>query len=1003
MNIRPVILATLIAPLSVVADEPTKEQQELYLNKVLPILAENCFRCHSAQEQKDKGGLTLDTREAMLKGGDTGPAVVPGDTAKSLLLTAVSYKDADLQMPPKGDKLKPEQVAILTEWVKDGAPVSSNASAVKSKLTGLTDKARAHWAYQPVKKPEIPVNKNQQWCRTPVDCFVLQKLEAENMLPAPDAPKETLIRRAYYDLLGIPPSPAEVDAFLADNSRDAWAKVVDRLLAMPQYGERWGRHWLDTARYSDTAGSNANGLDYKLANAWTYRDWVINAFNQDMPYDQFIVNQLAADLLPKEQQGRNGENLAALGFITVGERFGNGNDQINERIDTLSKGFLAMTVACARCHDHMFDPISQKDYYALHGIFSSISEPRNKPQIGELPPRDQLLDFSQKEAVMMKDIRDTYYTQIRKINQGFRLKAPQYLEALTQSKEVPVSPDDAKMDAKPDPKDPKAKAARPMNRTPSPYFAFIRANGLDDDTARLLERRANKREDAVFGPLARLAEISSKDWAAKMPPLLVEIQKGAMGRSKTKVNSVVSEVFRGVKPESLKSIKDVWALYDKVFAAAAPKSSVWMDQMAMTSGSSIPGVDDALGDLMQVPMQVQPGGNLSYYDYRAIVDKLPNKLQGPLQGVLTRYNDMMLTHPGAPAHAMIVAEAQPKDSPVFIRGEANSKGDLVPRRFLDILSPGGKAKPFTQGSGRLELAKCIADKNNPLTARVAVNRIWMHHFGEGFIPTPDDLGTMSEKPTHPELLDWLASYFMETNWSVKKLHRVILLSRAYQESSHIPVGSDYTDRDPYNKMLWRANVRRLDFESVRDSLLTFSGQLDKSLGGKPVNLTDEPYSFRRSVYGYVDRGNLPELMAAFDFSKPDMANSRRTSTVVPQQALFLMNSPMTVDVVRRIVNRPEYLRAADDRGRVSALYHIVFQRAPTPDEYKLALAFVKSETDDVEANSFVYQGKVRGARGGNNGMAAIKNDGLRVARRGLNPWETFTQVLLLSNEAAYVN
>jgi hypothetical protein len=329
---------------------------------------------------KDKGGLTLDTREAIIKGGDTGPSVVPGDPDKSLLVTAVAYTDPELQMPPKGEKLKPEQVAALKEWVKMGAADLLDAAAVKSKLSGLTDKARQHWAYQPVKKPAVPVNKNQQWCRTPVDAFILQKLEGAEMFPSPDAPKETLLRRVTYSLTGLPPTPQELQAFLADNTPQAWTRVVERLLASPQYGERWGRHWLDTARYADTAGSNADNLDYRFPHAWTYRDWVIKAINDDMPYDQFIVHQLAADYLPKEQQGPKGENLAALGFITVGERFGNVNDQINERIDTVSKGFFGLTVSCARCHDHMFDPISQKDYYAMHGIFASISEPRVKPR-----------------------------------------------------------------------------------------------------------------------------------------------------------------------------------------------------------------------------------------------------------------------------------------------------------------------------------------------------------------------------------------------------------------------------------------------------------------------------------------------------------------------------------------------------------------------------------------------------------------------------------------------
>ncbi len=993
MNFRHVILVCLFAT-RVFAEEITAEQTAFYTDKILPIFAENCYKCHSAEGGKDKGGLTLDTRDAMLKGGDTGPSLVPGDVAKSLLITAVAYTDPDLKMPPKGDKLSPAQVADLTAWVKQGALVPSNTGAIKSKLSGLTDKARRHWAYQSVTKPAVPINKNQQWCRTPVDCFILQKVEAAGMLPAPDANKETLIRRAYYDLVGLPPSPQEIDAFLGDKTPQAWGKVVDHLLASPHYGERWGRHWMDTARYADTAGANANGQDYRFPHAWTYRDWVVNAINADMPYDHFIVHQLAADLLPKEMQGLNGAHLAALGFITIGERFGNGNDQINEKIDTVSKAFLAMTVTCARCHDHMFDPISQKDYYALHGVFSSITEPSVKPPVGALPPRELLNEFAKKNDEAMKEMRDGYYGTLGRVNQAFRLKAPLYLEALAQSREVPQVT--ASASATP--------AEIRAMRQSSPFFTFLRSNKLDEETARALERRVGRRDDAIFGPLARLAEIKPEDWSVKAPALLAQMQAGAMGQGKKQAaptNPIVLAMFKGAKPAN---IKDVWMIYDKVFAAPAPKSAMWIDEIASSTSPIAAGVDLPLADLMQVPYEIKPGGGMGVAEFRAVVDRLPNRLQGPLQNALTKYNLLLLTHPGAPAHAMIVAD-KPKaqDSPVFIRGQANSKGEIVPRRFLEILSPGGQPKPFTQGSGRLELAQAIASRENPLTARVLVNRVWMHHFGEAFVPTPDDLGTMSEKPTHPELLDYLANYVMDNGWSLKKLHRLLMMSRVYQQSSHVLEGSDYKDKDPYNNLLWRANVRRLDFESVRDSLLVFSGQLDGSLGGKPVNLTDEPYSYRRSVYGYVDRGNLPELMANFDFAKPEMANSKRTTTVVPQQALFLMNSPMSADIVRRITGRPEFTAAKDDLGRISAMYKIIFQRMPTKEEYAMALSFVKVEAQDTEANSYAYKPPRGGGGRGMDARAAIKNDGLRVARRPLNAWETYAQALLFSNEAAYVN
>jgi mono/diheme cytochrome c family protein len=361
--------------------EFNKAQLDFFERKVRPIFSDNCYKCHSIEKGKSKGGLTLDTREAVLKGGDDGPVIKPGRPEESLLIKAINYDDPDLQMPPKGEKLSSQQIADLTEWIRIGAPDPRDAPKPigSGKLSGLTDKARQHWAYQPVKKPAIPINSNQQWCRTPVDAFILQALEAKQMVPSPDADREALLRRATYDLIGLPPTPQEVEAFLADKSPNAFAAVVDRLLASPHYGERWGRFWLDTARYSDTTGGERKALrgqDYRYAYAWTYRDYVIKAFNDDKPYDQFIIEQLAADRLPEAASDKT--QLAALGFLTVGERFANPNDIINDRIDVVSKGFLGMTVTCARCHDHMFDPIPTEDYYALHGVFSSTIEPREK-------------------------------------------------------------------------------------------------------------------------------------------------------------------------------------------------------------------------------------------------------------------------------------------------------------------------------------------------------------------------------------------------------------------------------------------------------------------------------------------------------------------------------------------------------------------------------------------------------------------------------------------------
>jgi hypothetical protein len=986
MNYRPFILSCVISvPALAQTGDPTPEQAKFFTDKVLPVLAENCFRCHSAEGGKDKGGLTLDTRDAMLKGGETGPALIPGDIEKSLITKSISYKDADLQMPPK-EALAKEQVETLNEWVKMGAPWPKGLGSISSKLSGITDKARQHWAYQPVKKPAVPTDiKNQQWVKTPVDAFILKKLQDNGLTQSPNATPETLIRRVYYDLIGLPPSPAEIDAFVLESARsqDAFTKVVDRLLASPAYGERWGRYWLDTARYSDTAGSNANGnTEYRFPHAWTYRDWVINAMNQDMPYDHFIIHQLASDYLPAEQKGQKGENLAALGFLTVGERFGNQNDLIDERIDTISKAFLAQTVSCARCHDHMFDPITQKDYYAWHGILSSITEPKERPQVGKLPPQKELDEFIAARDTLEKNVRTDYYRLLGKINEGFRLKSPLYFEALTQSRVAPDAPPDT-----------------PPGRRPiSPFGEFLRSKKLDEETARQLERRVNRREDPIFGPLARLSELSPGEWSERAQGIIDQAATGTMGKDKKRVNAIVAAALKGAKPGS---VKDVWQIYDsKVFAAVARVSLDWLDEVANSSSLSVKGVTEAHAEILQVPMEIKPGGALSMNDFRAMVDRLPNRLQGGIQGGLARYNELLLTHAGAPAHAMVVADKpKPADSPVFIRGQANNKGEIVPRRFLDYLSPGG-AQPFKMGSGRYELAMHIANKDNPLTARVAVNRIWMHHFGEAFVPTPDDLGNMSEKPVHPELLDYLSAYFVENGWSMKKLHRLICTSHIYMASSH--TRKEYEDKDPRNLFFWRANVRRLDFEATRDSLIAMTGKLDRTLGGKPINMTEEPYSFRRSVYGYVDRGNLPELLAHFDFANPERSNSRRNQSLVPQQALFLMNSPMTVDIVRRICDRPEFTSAQGDAAKVGAIYRIILQRNPNQAEMNMALGFVKIEAQDSEANNFEYKARFRN-RDRNNGRAAIKNDGLMVARKPIDAWETLAQALLFSNEASYVN
>ncbi len=963
------------------------KQVEFFEKKIQPIFKETCYKCHSLEANKAKGGLTLDTREGLLKGGETGPAFKAGDPAKSLMITAIGYKDPDLQMPPKGEKLTAQQVADLTEWVKMGAPDPRKpvSAAIATKLSGLTDKARSHWAYQPVKKPATPNVKNRAWCITPVDAFIAQKIEEKGMVPSPGlldraqvTDKETLIRRATFDLIGLPPTPEETNAFISDNAppQVAFGKVVDRLLASPQYGERWGRFWLDTARYADTVGGDRgdnNRIDYRYPYAWTYRDWVIKAMNNDMPYDQFITQQLAADKIPNNSP----ENLAALGFITIGERFGNNNDVINDRIDVVTKGFLAMTVSCARCHDHMFDPIPTKDYYALHGVFANITEPSEKPLISPPGQKALLEDFEKKLAALEEENRQKYYTLVADLNGTFRKNAGAYLVAF-QKNRGSASAEDQLAAAK-----------------------LMKDEKLEREMVNDMGRKLN-REDPVFGPIKRFYD-GGDSWK--------EIAKEVVANKGGKYNPIVAAAFAGTSPSTF---DDLARIYTKIFTDVDSKGRDYIKAAAVTKDGLVSGFDGPTTQLLNVPYKAEIAGKLNTEALRDATNTLPLQIRGRGGFIFGKINNHLLTHDGAPKRAMVVADKpNPQDTAVMIRGQAETRGDIVPRSFLEVLSPGGKRQAFKQGSGRLELAQCIANKTNPLTARVMVNRVWLHHFGEGFVRTPDDLGTQAEAPTHPELLDYLSSYFVEQGWSFKKLHKLIMLSKVYQESSFTVPAHEVID--PENRLLWRANVRRLDFEAMRDSLLVFSGKLDRTVGGQPVNLTDEPYSYRRSVYGYIDRGNVPELMSHFDFSRPDMPNSKRTTTVVPQQALYLMNSPMAADVARSVIARPDVDKVADNVSRVNAIYRVMFQRSPRQGEVALALKFVgeemKQDPQMADANKaladksskLAKERYERNLNKGNDGQIAIQNDGNIVERKPLTPWETFAQALLLSNEAAYVN
>jgi mono/diheme cytochrome c family protein len=789
------VLATL--PLVCAADDSLSAkakleaaQEDFFEAKVRPVLADNCLECHGAE--KHKGGLRLDVRAAMLKGGDTGPAVVPGKPDDSPLIEAIRY-EGEVQMPPK-KKLKAEEIAALTDWVKRGAfwPEprpglgSRSVANVPSISTGATHTAgvsaqdKSFWSFQPVSNPAPPPVKDSAWPCAPIDRFILVKLEDNGLAPAPRADKATLLRRAYFDLIGLPPTPEEIDAFLKDDAPEAFATVVEKLLASPHYGERWGRYWLDVARYGE---DQAHSFQPRLyPNGFRYRDWLVRALNHDLPYDRFIVEQIAGDLIDGPDRL---DRLAALGFFACGPVYygdAKKHDQYADRIDTLTRGFLGLTVACARCHDHKYDPIPTTDYYALSGVFAST-------EYVEVPsaPKEQIDAYDKAQATV-------------------------------QAKDKEIT-------------------------------TFLKA-----EAARLKQKVTGNQ--------------------------LKQIERMLTGDGKAKVKALRGE----------------------------------LDQLKKNSPPKYP-VIHTLGE--------------------------------------------------AP---------RPTDMPVLIRGNADTPGAKVTRRFLAVL--GGDQSSFQHGSGRLELAQAIASADNPLTARVMVNRIWQNHFGHGLVGSSSNFGKLGERPSHPELLDWLAHRLVTSGWSIKAIHRDIMLSSAYQQSSRFD--SDAFTKDPGNAFLWRMNRRRLDVEAWRDAMLAVADRLDATIGGPSVSL-DAPSNHRRTLYATISRHDLAWMLRLFDFPDPNITSGGRALTTVPLQQLFVLNSEFMVTNAAAIASRLLSASRPDrtDGDRIRQAYLLLYGRAATERELNLGLAYLQSPEPAAA------------------GAPAQLN---RPSR-----WQRYTQALLAANEFLFID
>jgi hypothetical protein len=908
---------------------------DFFENKIRPVLVEQCYRCHSASAKSLKGNLRLDSRDGLRKGGATGPAVMPGKPAESLLLKAIRHGDDILRMPPK-QKLPDAVIADFEAWILRGA--ADPRDTPPPRQGDDLKVARQHWAFHPIGLPSIPNVAHSGWATSPVDFFVLQQLDDRGLSPSPREDRRTLLRRVYYDLVGLPPVAAEIDAFERDESPDAFVRVVDRLLASPYYGERWGRHWLDVARYADTKdGVLMFGDDRLRPFAYTYRDYVIRAFNEDVPFDRFVHEQLAADMIePKVEPWR----LAAMGFLTLGRMFDNNiHDIIDDRIDTVSRGFLGLTVSCARCHDHKYDPIPTRDYYSLYGVFASCEAPLDLPLLGrpgEFPGHEA---FEKKAGPRRKELQQFIDSQYAMLLETARQRTGDYLVRVATTSADPLET--------------------------AIFFLSLAPGDLRPQIThrwrRLLAERAVP-DDPVFGPWHDLMQLPETSLAAGARAILDRWKSRPAGVERGQVNPLVLAALQRATPGSREAVARAYGdlLHDiyersKKSPASSPGTAATIEERARVQ----------LLDL--VLQRRSPAfftkGQTYYYLSRSEKDGFNAKR--------TELDKIAVQSPEAPPRGMVLYDTDPLHDPhVFKRGNPGQPTAAVARQFLWVLA-GDARQPFPHGSGRLDLAHAITAADNPLTARVIVNRVWMHHFGQPLVDTPSDFGRRSNPPSHPELLDYLAATLQCDGWSLKRLHRMLLLSSTYQQASLDR--PDCRRIDPDNRLLWRMNRLRLDLEAMRDTMLAISGRLDQRMGGRPANVAGDPRCTRRTVYAMIDRQDLPGLFRSFDFASPDQSAERRPQTTVPQQALFGLNSPFVLEQARALVADPTVASAATAEERVAALYRRILGRLPDADERRVGVRFVTSAAD-------------RGAD-----------------RSQLGVWEQYAQVLLLTNEAMFID
>ena len=897
---RTLILA--VFPLLGLLRAQSPQEIEFFEAEIRPLLVANCRVCHGPDQQM--AGLNLSSAAGFRRGADSGPVVVKGDPDDSRLIKAVGYRGR-IKMPPTG-KLAEGEIAALREWVRMGAPwPDSEAGApVRPSASRYTREEREFWSFQPVKAVAPPEVRDEGWIKNDLDRFILAKLEDKDLEPAPSADKLTLLRRATFDLSGLPPTESEIREFLEDDSPDAFTRVVGRLLASPRYGERWGRHWLDVARYADSTGADE---DHRYPHAWRYRDYVIDAFNRDLPYNRFVMEQVAGDLLPAEKPGEfNARGIVATGFLALGPKLLAEVDKpkmfydiVDEQIDVTSRALLGLTMACSRCHDHQFDPISTRDYYAMASIFASTKQLSKlgggaggvlselyfaplvpQPEAQRYEDHQKKLNGKQKEIDELIEKEGTIYRDARQ---------PRLAEYML--------------------------AARRVYHQGASLPDVARQQALDAD---VLERWA----DYLKPRKERRPQLES--WYEADASSLEEVAQAHQRRF----------------GQTAKERNEALAKWKGQAATARASGEEPPLKPRFLEG------DDRF--FTEVSTEEGPFA-LPKEDKERFFGEASKTRLATLE---TELEQLKSSSPADPPLACAVAEGRIVRQRVFIRGSPANPGEEVPKRFPTILA-GERQPPITAGSGRLELARWLADSRNPLTARVMVNRIWQWHFGEGIVRTPSNFGKLGERPSHPELLDYLAARFVESGWSIKGMHRFLMGSNTYRMGAQ--VGPEQWEKDQENRLWSRFNSRRLAVEEIRDALLYLDGSLDRAMGGTLDTRkgTDKEFSNdrlslnpdesnRRTVYLPLRRSNLPSLFTLFDFGDGVTSSEGRAQTNVAPQALYMMNSEFVADRAGGMAQSLLRDKTTSDRGRVERAYLAALNRNPEPEELEAALSYLHS-------------------------------------------------------------